>query len=768
MKKVLLTIMIIAFTAGLFAQQVDRERVIVEIATGTWCGYCPGAAMGADDLVANGHDVAIIEYHNGDAYANTASNARNSYYAVSGYPTAHFDGVLDVVGGSATSSMYGSYLPLYNQRIVIPCNYEAQIYGQNTSGLNYDITVIIDLVNGTPPSNLKAHLVLTESEIPEAWQNQTELNFVCRAMYPTHAGTVVSFTNNQMVINYSITLNSTWDTQHIELVAFMQDDVTKEILQGTMVPIENLIPLNASAGFSASSTQPCETTTVDFYDESLGLVTSWNWTFEGGTPATSTEQNPVVTYNTPGLYDVTLEVDDGSTSDILVMPDYIEVITTPDQASAPTGPADLCSGGSGYTFTTAAVPNATTYAWTVSPSAAGTISGTGTTATLNIAASYTGSIDISVSANNICGNGIPSQAFPATAYLTPSAFWVSNGSGYCEGTAGVEVTIDGSENGIDYELLLDGTSTGILVAGTGSALSFGLQTDEGIYSVLAFSDYCDATMYGTAYIYPMGAPGQAAVPYGQEMVCPGNVVDYSTNGAADAETYVWTIAPAEAGTISGTTVDATVEFSTTYTGTASISVQGINECGDGVVSDAFAVTVNEIPEPVIEGNEYVFQNTTHTYSSADHAQASYVWTVSGGTIDDGQGTSEVTVTWGDPGTGYVNLTEISAADCEGIAVEMVVNIDPVGIEESFMNEISLFPNPATEQLNIELFSEKDANITIQVVNQVGQIVINQVETLTNGNNKTALNTSDLQNGYYTLKLIANDGTVVQEKFIVMK
>ena len=125
MKKVLLTIMIIAFTAGLFAQQVDRERVIVEIATGTWCGYCPGAAMGADDLVANGHDVAIIEYHNGDAYANTASNARNSYYAVSGYPTAHFDGVLDVVGGSATSSMYGSYLPLYNQRIVIPCNYEA-------------------------------------------------------------------------------------------------------------------------------------------------------------------------------------------------------------------------------------------------------------------------------------------------------------------------------------------------------------------------------------------------------------------------------------------------------------------------------------------------------------------------------------------------------------------------------------------------------------------------------------------------------------------
>jgi hypothetical protein len=49
--------------------------------------------MGADDLVANGHDVAIIENHNGDSYTNAASNARNSYYGISGYPTAVFDEV---------------------------------------------------------------------------------------------------------------------------------------------------------------------------------------------------------------------------------------------------------------------------------------------------------------------------------------------------------------------------------------------------------------------------------------------------------------------------------------------------------------------------------------------------------------------------------------------------------------------------------------------------------------------------------------------------
>jgi hypothetical protein len=74
------------------SQQIQRDKVVVEIGTGTWCTFCPGAAMGADDLVANGHDVAIIENHNGDDYTNAASNARNSYYNIPGYPTAMFDG----------------------------------------------------------------------------------------------------------------------------------------------------------------------------------------------------------------------------------------------------------------------------------------------------------------------------------------------------------------------------------------------------------------------------------------------------------------------------------------------------------------------------------------------------------------------------------------------------------------------------------------------------------------------------------------------------
>ena len=64
---------------------------------------------------------------------------------------------------------------------------------------------------------------------------------------------------------------------------------------------------------------------VNFTDFSAGGVTSWNWTFTGGTPATSTEKNPVVFYNTEGDFDVQLIIGNGVTTDTLTKTAYIHV-----------------------------------------------------------------------------------------------------------------------------------------------------------------------------------------------------------------------------------------------------------------------------------------------------------------------------------------------------------------------------------------------------------------------------------------------------------
>ncbi|NPD91050.1 PKD domain-containing protein [Xylanibacter muris] len=65
--------------------------------------------------------------------------------------------------------------------------------------------------------------------------------------------------------------------------------------------------------------------TVNFVDDSEGNVSSWNWEFEGGYPATSSERNPSVKYDRPGVYSVKLTVGDGKSTSVAVREGYVTV-----------------------------------------------------------------------------------------------------------------------------------------------------------------------------------------------------------------------------------------------------------------------------------------------------------------------------------------------------------------------------------------------------------------------------------------------------------
>ena len=235
MKKLMTTLFAMLITFSLvFSQQIARDKVVVEIGTGTWCPYCPGAAMGADDLVANGHEVAIIENHNGDDYTNAASNARNSYYNISGYPTATFDGGSAVVGGSSSTSMYPNYLSKYNLKIAIPASFSIDIQGTSSGLIDFNVDVTIEMVDPYAGSDIRLHCVVTESEIPEYWQGQSELNFVQRLMLPSYTGIQLDFSaGNVIEQNYSFSLDPSWVAQHCEMVIFLQENASKVILNGS-------------------------------------------------------------------------------------------------------------------------------------------------------------------------------------------------------------------------------------------------------------------------------------------------------------------------------------------------------------------------------------------------------------------------------------------------------------------------------------------------------------------------------------------------------
>jgi hypothetical protein len=221
---------------------IPRKTVLLEIATGTWCTYCPGAAMGADDLVSNGKTVAIIEYHNADAFSNADADARNSYYNVPGYPTAHFDGISDFIGGNMTQSIYPDYLPIYDKCISKLSLFEMAIEVVKSGSRDLQVTLTTRKIYPYANNFLRLHLVLTETNIPKTWQTfMKEVNFVCRKMYPGPQGTPADFSSDSVVtLHYTISVDSSYIFHNCSLVAFLQDNTTKEILQSDLADLGTL------------------------------------------------------------------------------------------------------------------------------------------------------------------------------------------------------------------------------------------------------------------------------------------------------------------------------------------------------------------------------------------------------------------------------------------------------------------------------------------------------------------------------------------------
>ena len=120
-----------------------------------------------------------------------------------------------------------------------------------------------------------------------------------------------------------------------ELVATVNDGIPGHT--GSTVNWQVEITNNGTlqASFAADNTQSCLNGTVHFTDQSTGGASQWQWAFEGGDPATSTEQNPSVTYNTAGTFDVSLTVSDGMENNTLTLTDYITVNENPTTYAGP-------------------------------------------------------------------------------------------------------------------------------------------------------------------------------------------------------------------------------------------------------------------------------------------------------------------------------------------------------------------------------------------------------------------------------------------------
>lgn len=123
---------------------------------------------------------------------------------------------------------------------------------------------------------------------------------------------LTAFAGNSMVFIQFETVNGYGNNLYIDNIAV------------TGVP--NVLP---AASFQQNVSRFCVGGSVQFSDQSSGIPTARTWLFPGGTPTSSTDSQPAIIYNSPGVYDVTLIVTNQIGNDTLVLVAAVQVDSLP-------------------------------------------------------------------------------------------------------------------------------------------------------------------------------------------------------------------------------------------------------------------------------------------------------------------------------------------------------------------------------------------------------------------------------------------------------
>lgn len=191
-----------------------------------------------EQLIAEGSDIAVIGYHINDIYANVYSNARAEYYGMFGLPHVMVDGT------QTFEWNYDDLLAKYEERIIIPSNFSITIDVER-NGTLVNSTIIVGYLGSPNLDDKVLHLVLTESHIPESWYGGEEVNHTERLMIPDHHGTpILTDKNVKSTFELEFEMDPSWLLENCELVAFLQDTITKEVLQSQVFLMESTVLYN--------------------------------------------------------------------------------------------------------------------------------------------------------------------------------------------------------------------------------------------------------------------------------------------------------------------------------------------------------------------------------------------------------------------------------------------------------------------------------------------------------------------------------------------
>lgn len=270
----------------------------------------------------------------------------------------------------------------------------------------------------------------------------------------------------------------------------------------------------------------------------------------------------------------------------------------------------------------------------------------------------------------------------------PNEFEIIGQSGLCEGSLGNEIKLAGSENGIIYQLLLNGKTIGNPVNGNGSGISFGKFKDLGKYQVLATntSTGCTKLYEQTIELKSIPLPKKYEVK-ADKYFCEGSEgVEFHLIGSEKDVIYQLVQGTNPIGQpVVGTGGQISLGYSN-IPGNYNVVGTTINGgCANTMLN---AVNIQALPAPnsVIKGEPNPQINSTEKYWVEQPQEGDkYLWTVTNGTIQGDNDKAEITVNWTDKRTGKVEVWRANVAGCksEGILdISLVNNLVPDFLAET--------------------------------------------------------------------------------------
>jgi hypothetical protein len=225
----------------------NKKTVLIEHFTNTLeteCTECKEADNVLNNIVNHSNDVIDIQYHTsfpeGDPFYlhNTeSSGAREVYYSLSDVPYSMMD------GGFTNAHKFDYELKTIEEAVIDTQVLKEPLFDlkliTDNTGNSINIECALTALSDIPESWISLYIVVIEREITQITEENEEEIYenVVKKMLPYPSGTsyTKSWASGEHVdVNYSWTFTNVFDAEEVRVVAFVQDENTREIYQAAI------------------------------------------------------------------------------------------------------------------------------------------------------------------------------------------------------------------------------------------------------------------------------------------------------------------------------------------------------------------------------------------------------------------------------------------------------------------------------------------------------------------------------------------------------